>query len=41
VNLTNARQRVRDSFGHNPLQYQPDYRDPLGRTIEVELRKVF
>jgi iron complex outermembrane receptor protein len=41
LNLTNDRQRVRDSFGNTPLQYQPGYRDPLGRTIEIELRKVF
>ena len=41
VNLTNDRQRVRDAFGATPLQYQPGYRDPLGRTIEFEIRKVF
>jgi len=41
VNLTDKRQRVADSFGNTPLQYQPAYRDPLGRTIEIELRKVF
>lgn len=41
VNLTDRRQSVRDSFGTTPLQYQPAYRDPLGRTIELELRKVF
>ena len=41
VNVTNKRQSVRDSLGSTPLQYQPAYRDPLGRTIEVELRKVF
>jgi iron complex outermembrane receptor protein len=41
VNLTDRRQSVRDSFGNTPLQYQPAYRDPLGRTIELELRKVF
>ncbi|HEY8434960.1 MAG TPA: hypothetical protein VIK68_10165 [Sphingomicrobium sp.] len=41
LNVTNYRQRVHDSFGNTPLQYQPAYRDPLGRTIEVELRKVF
>lgn len=41
VNLTNDRQSVRDSFGHMPLQYQPGYRDPIGRTIEFEIRKVF
>jgi hypothetical protein len=41
LNLTNSRQRVRDSFGTTPLQYQPGYRDPIGRTIELEIRKVF
>ena len=41
INLTNDRQKVRDSLGNTPLQYQPGYRDPLGRTIEFEIRKVF
>lgn len=41
INLTNQRQKVRDSAGSTPLQYQPGYRDPIGRTIEIELRKVF
>jgi hypothetical protein len=41
LNATNDRQNVRDSFGNTPLQYQPAYRDPLGRTIEFEIRKVF
>lgn len=41
INITDRRQRVRDPFGNTPLQYQPAYRDPLGRTIEIELRKVF
>jgi hypothetical protein len=41
LNATNDRQDVRDSFGVTPLQYQPGYRDPLGRTIEFEIRKVF
>ena len=41
INITDKRQRVRDSLGNTPLQYQPAYRDALGRTIEVELRKVF
>lgn len=41
INLTNDRQKVRDSSGATPLQYQPGYRDPIGRTIEIELRKVF
>jgi len=41
ANLTNDRQKVRDSFGNTPLQYQPGYREPIGRTVEFELRKVF
>jgi hypothetical protein len=41
INATNHRQSVRDSFGETPLQYQRGYRDPVGRTIEIELRKVF
>jgi iron complex outermembrane receptor protein len=41
VNLTNERQRVVDSTGTTPLQYQLGYRDPLGRTIEFEIRRVF
>ena len=41
LNVTNDRQKVRDSAGATPLQYQPGYRDPLGRTIELEVRKVF
>jgi outer membrane receptor protein involved in Fe transport len=41
INLTNDRQAVRDVRGDTPLQYQPAYRDALGRTVELELRKVF
>lgn len=41
TNLTNQRQRVRDPSGVTPLQFQPAYRDPLGRTVELEIRKVF
>lgn len=41
VNLTNARERVRDDNGLTPLSYQRAYRDPLGRTVEVEFRKTF
>jgi hypothetical protein len=41
LNATNDRQSVRDSLGATPLQYQPGYRDPIGRTVELELRKVF
>lgn len=41
VNLTGKRQRVRDANGDVPLQFQPAYRDPIGRTVEFELRKAF
>ncbi len=41
LNLTNARQRVRDSRGATPLRYQPGYLDPIGRTVQLELRKAF
>jgi len=41
INATNKRQSVRDSAGNTPLQYQPGYRDRLGRTVELEIRKVF
>jgi hypothetical protein len=40
-NATNERQSVVDSAGITPLPYQSAYRDPLGRTVEIELRKVF
>lgn len=41
TNLTNMRQRVRDSNGDTPLLYQPGYRDPTGRVVQFEIRKVF
>ena len=41
LNLFNARQTVRDEFGATPLRYQRGYRDPIGRTVELEIRKVF
>jgi hypothetical protein len=40
-NVSDHRQRVRDDNGATPLRYQPGYLDPLGRTVMVELRKVF
>lgn len=40
-NLFDARTRVRDAAGTTPLSYQPDYLDPLGRTVRISLRKVF
>ncbi|HVM23340.1 MAG TPA: hypothetical protein VM308_08610, partial [Sphingomicrobium sp.] len=41
ANVFNDRQLVRNSAGITPLQYQPGYREPIGRTIEFEIRKVF
>ena len=41
VNLANRRQRVTDLAGEIPQAYQPVRRDPVGRTIMIELRKVF
>lgn len=40
-NILNDRQFVSDATGVTPLQYQAAYRDPIGRTIELEIRKVF
>ena len=41
TNLTNARQRVRDSGGETPLRYQPGTLDPIGRSVQIEVRKAF
>jgi len=40
-NLLNARQDVRDATGATPLAYQPALLDPLGRTVELSLRRLF
>jgi len=40
-NVLNSRQRVRDATGLTPISYQPDYLDPLGRTVRLSLRKLF
>ncbi len=40
-NIFNGRQQVRDLAGVTPINYQPDYRDPLGRTVRLSLRKLF
>ena len=40
-NLLGQRQRVTDASGVVPLSYQPDYLDPRGRVIRIELRKSF
>ena len=41
LNVFNERQQVRDAVGSTPLRYQPGYRDPIGRTVEIELRRSF
>jgi outer membrane receptor protein involved in Fe transport len=41
TNIANARQKVFDSQGLTPLSYQPAYLDAVGRTIMLELRKIF
>jgi hypothetical protein len=41
VNLANSRQRVTDPVGQTPLNFQPAYRDALGRTVELSLRRAF
>jgi hypothetical protein len=40
-NLFNQRPRVRDNAGLTPLSYQPAYLDPLGRSVNFSLRKLF
>ncbi|TKD53282.1 porin family protein [Sphingomonas baiyangensis] len=40
-NLFNARLGVRDAAGVVPLGYQPALLDPVGRSVRVELRKLF
>jgi hypothetical protein len=40
-NVFNAHVRVRDDFGATPISYQPDYLDPLGRTVRIGIRKLF
>ncbi len=40
-NLFDARQRVTDTTGGTPINYQPDLLDPLGRTVRLSIRKLF
>ena len=40
-NLFNSRVRVRDAAGLTPISYQPDYLDPLGRSVRLSIRKLF
>lgn len=40
-NLFDTRQRVTDASGTTPVAYQPDYLNPLGRTVRLSIRKLF
>jgi uncharacterized membrane protein YgcG len=40
-NLFNTRQQVTDATGATPISFQPDYLDPLGRSVRISLRKLF
>lgn len=40
-NLFDQRQRVTDANGLVPITYQPAYRDPLGRSVRLSIRKLF
>jgi hypothetical protein len=40
-NVTDSHQRVRDGTGRVPNRFQPDYLEPIGRTVKVTLRKLF
>jgi hypothetical protein len=39
-NLFDTRQDVHDRLGVTPQAYQPDYRDPIGRTVRISFRKL-
>ncbi len=40
-NVFNTRQRVTDGTGATPINFQPAFRDPLGRTVRLSIRKLF
>lgn len=40
-NLFDTRLKVRTASGATPISYQPDYLDPLGRTVRLSFRKLF
>lgn len=40
-NLLNSQPKVRNSLGQEPFGFQPDFLDPVGRTISVSIRKLF
>jgi hypothetical protein len=41
TNLLDSRQQVRDGAGRTPFSYQPAFLDPLGRSVNINLRKTF
>jgi hypothetical protein len=40
-NVFDSHLRVRDETGDVPLSYQPDYLDPLGRSVRIGIRRLF
>lgn len=40
-NLFDSRQQVRAADGGTPVNFQPDYLDPLGRQVRLSVRKLF
>jgi outer membrane receptor protein involved in Fe transport len=40
-NVTDAHQDVHDRNGRTPNRFQPDFLDPVGRTVKLTLRKLF
>jgi hypothetical protein len=40
-NVFDTHLRVRDETGAVPLSYQPDYLDPVGRSVRIGIRKLF
>ena len=40
-NVLNTRQQVTDATGTVPVNFQPGYVDPLGRTVRLSIRKLF
>jgi outer membrane receptor protein involved in Fe transport len=40
-NIFNAKPKVRDRLGMTPVNYQPDLLDPVGRTVQITIRKLF
>lgn len=41
TNILDSKQRVTDASGGTPVSYQPDYLDPLGRSVRLSIRKLF